>query len=148
MNHTALGVLLLLAVAAVWLAADRLMRHLARRTARHCHPSQLHASQLADALEEPVRLPPRCGDSPYTEVETFPTLDVYDQQLAELHDRLWPQECWYAVLVCPHPQLTGYDTHGEALEHEDGEPYECPCGRIHVRRPGRRTRRASRTRHS
>ncbi|WP_084965287.1 hypothetical protein [Thermoactinospora rubra] len=118
-------------------------RRTARRGARHRHPS---GRRLAEGLDYPVFMP---GWHP----ETWPQQEDWtDVHLAELHDQLWPGEEWTFVLDCPHPLLPGYATHAELQAPEpghepyprDGEPYECACGRLHIRRPGRRTRRARR----
>lgn len=123
----------------------RLGGHRLGRVHHQCRTAEI------DLLDQPVMLPGRCGNGPYP--ERFPELDSTDEHLAEVHDVLWPQEQWLFVRHCPLPELNGYDDHAQALAHEPGgQPYECPCGRIHVdhrgvpdRRGRRRRRRADRT---
>lgn len=87
---------------------------------------------LAALLEEPVRMP-------HGHPETWPEAeDEVDVLLAEWHDVAWPSEQWLAVLDCPKPHLTGYDTDAQALVGELPRPgrirlIDCRCGRVHVR---------------
>ncbi|MFI6819228.1 hypothetical protein ACIBG7_43055 [Nonomuraea sp. NPDC050328] len=108
-------------------------RTTARAAARRWHPS---AKPLADLLEEPVALPERCGGAVYP--ERFPLLDEDDVLLAELVDRLWPDEGYLAVLDCPRPDLTAYRSPGESPAPE--QAVDCVCGRVHI--PARRPRRS------
>jgi hypothetical protein len=94
----------------------------------------------AELLEQPVTLPPGHPEG-YT---TF--ADPTDEALAELHDRLWPDEEWIDVEVCPWIDLIPHETWKAARKAlrrgrswRDGEVrylvyrvHPCECGFWHV----------------
>lgn len=137
----ALAALLLItiAVAGLVIVIRRLRRtRAARQATKERHPS---GSRLAVGLEHPVHVPPR-------HPERFPQLDVHDQELAELHDELWPEEEYLAVLDCPRDVLTRYATQHDAEQATDrarrSRIRACRCGGFHIHY--RRSRAARRTR--
>lgn len=127
-----------LAVAVLVILAALLVgrrRRLARRAADRRHPSR---SRLANGLEHPVYMPPR-------HPEHWPELDVHDHELAELHDELWPQEEYLAVIDCQHPELATYATAQQAHRDTDctrrSRIRACLCGGYHIHYRRRRLAR-------
>ncbi|WP_431897840.1 hypothetical protein [Nonomuraea sp. bgisy101] len=110
----------------------------AELAARLAHPSGRLAA--LDSLEHIVVLPPG-------HLETWSDgIDAYDVHLGNLVDELWPREEYLAMVECPRPELTGYSTPAELLEHEPfAEQVECRCGRLHALATRRTRRRAART---
>jgi hypothetical protein len=133
----ALIAILLATLAAVTAPIVRSRRAMKRIANRAAQPSQLDLG----LLEQPVKLPDGYDDT-WTDHP-----DGTDVQLAIVHDQAWPNEEWYQALLCPHPLLPGYATHAAAKAtqpghepYKPGEPYECACGLLHVRRPSVRAR--------
>lgn len=90
-------------------------------------------------LDEPVRMPAGHPESYSTR------LDALDEELAGLHDRLWPREEWAEMEDCPRLDLDPYPTWRQArnalyahrrrngvLRHLFYRIHSCRCGAWHV----------------